>query len=121
MCEFAQLPDGRVRCGVCGWESSRPRGVDLIRVCGAQPAGKEVARLAKRYVSAVARWIAAGRPTRTDDEVGAIFAGVCVPCEHFNEDKQTCRVCGCRVGRGKVALVNKLRMLTETCPRGKWQ
>ncbi len=76
---------------------------------------------AKRYSRAVRRWIAAGRPTRSEEEVRNIFETHCKPCARYNEKKQACTICGCRVRRQGLAVLNKIRMATECCPLGKWQ
>ncbi len=75
-----------------------------------------VARLALRYTKAVARWIAAGRPVRSDSRVQEIFETLCQPCEHFDAEHQSCRLCGCRIRKSGLAFANKLRMATERCP-----
>ena len=69
-----------------------------------------------RYGNAVIRWIAAGRPVRSDDRVREIFERLCRPCERFDAKRQTCRLCGCRVRRSGSALANKIKMATERCP-----
>lgn len=69
-----------------------------------------------RYGSAVKRWIAAGRPVRSDDRVREIFDTLCRPCELFDAKRQTCRLCGCHVRRSGSALSNKIKMATERCP-----
>ncbi len=75
---------------------------------------------AARYSRAVRRWIAAGRPVRPDAEVEQVFKTHCQPCGHYDAEKKACVICGCRVRRGGVALVNKIRMATEHCPIGEW-
>jgi hypothetical protein len=70
------------------------------------------------YAKAVAEWTAAGMPTRTDEEVTAIFNAFCKPCSHYIGGG--CRLCGCRVNQGNVALTNKIKMKTESCPKKKW-
>ena len=77
-------------------------------------------RRLRSYSRAVARWIAAGRPERSDQEVERIFQSLCQPCEAFDAEQGTCRVCGCRVRESGAALVNKIKMATEQCPRGHW-
>lgn len=74
---------------------------------------------AARYSKAVARWIAAGRPTRSQDEIDALLA-ICQGCEHFNADASACRRCGCNLNNQRSGLTNKLAMATEHCPLGKW-
>ena len=79
-----------------------------------------LATRAIRYSRAVRRWIAAGRPERSEEEVRRIHETYCEPCEQFDETRQACVICGCRVRRRGVTLLNKIRMATESCPLGKW-
>ena len=72
----------------------------------------------KHYADALIRWRAAGYPTRTQPEVEACLA-VCVACEHYTKNGK-CRKCGCCVNNSKIAALNKAKMLTEQCPKGKW-
>jgi len=69
-----------------------------------------------RYGNAMRRWIAAGRPVRSDARVQEIFDTLCRTCEHFSVSRQTCKLCGCRVRRSGAAFLNKLKMATERCP-----
>jgi hypothetical protein len=70
------------------------------------------------YAEAVARWIASGRPTRSDTEVAEIHRALCVPCAFYR--RGFCDECGCRVRSGGLVTLNKIAMATEHCPRGKW-
>ncbi len=72
------------------------------------------------YAEAVARWTAAGRPERPDKEVERIFNKNCKTCKWFDPEKQICRGCGCRVAETGVAVLNKIKMATEHCPRELW-
>jgi hypothetical protein len=79
--------------------------------------------LAKRiltYTEAVAEWIAAGRPERTDEEVQRIFKEHCEKCNWRKRRSNICRGCGCRVVSYGMAVTNKLKMATQHCPRSKW-
>jgi len=69
---------------------------------------------------AVMRWNSAGRPTRTDEEVGRILETICKPCSWYDPEKKRCRGCGCTVSTSSIAVANKLKMATEKCPRGLW-
>lgn len=75
-------------------------------------------RQAASFVSAEARWIAAGRPVRSEEQVEVVF-GICRTCEHFRagatELEGSCGVCGCRLRRVG-GLFNKIQMATEGCP-----
>ncbi len=72
---------------------------------------------ATRYALALAKWTAAGFPTRHQKEVDRILYDFCQPCDRYRNGR--CGVCGCRVNDGP-AIANKIRMATEDCPLGKW-
>jgi len=72
------------------------------------------------YAEALARWTAAGRPVRPDKEVERIFNENCKTCKWFDPERQICRGCGCRVAESGVAVLNKIKMATENCPRKLW-
>jgi len=72
------------------------------------------------YTEAVARWMVAGRPERPDKEVERIFHQHCKTCKWFDPERQLCRGCGCRVAEDGVAVLNKIKMATENCPRDFW-
>ena len=74
---------------------------------------------ALKYAVALTRWIAAGRPIRTDEEVEEIVA-ICEDCDKYKTDEKRCRVCGCGVSTGGLAIFNKARLATERCPKDKW-
>ncbi len=71
----------------------------------------------KHYVYALACWTAAGMPTRKQAEVERLEA-ICRECGHYHKGR--CAKCGCCVNKSKVAVLNKIRMATESCPDGKW-
>jgi len=77
-------------------------------------------RRAISYTEALARWTAAGRPERSDKEVERIFHQHCKSCSWFDAERQICRGCGCRVAESGVAILNKIKMATENCPRDFW-
>ncbi len=70
------------------------------------------------WIKAVNRWMRAGKPIRTDEEVTRLVA-ICEGCKHYSGSGQ-CRACGCAVTKGAWAVTNKARMATEDCPKGKW-
>jgi hypothetical protein len=84
------------------------------------PATPGLVRRALSYAEAVIEWTAAGRPERSDKEVERIFAHFCKPCRWFDRHRQICRGCGCRVANNGYAVVNKIKMATEHCPRKLW-
>jgi hypothetical protein len=69
------------------------------------------------YAKALATWAKAGFPTRSDEETAAVYA-ICKECENNVSDR--CKLCGCRVSPTGMALGNKARMATESCPLKKW-
>lgn len=75
---------------------------------------------ALRYSRALSRWIKAGRPTRTEDEILGIFTAYCQDCPAMEQRLGRCKVCGCHVGLAKSPLLNKIAMATERCPLDKW-
>lgn len=72
------------------------------------------------YWKAVKRWVAAGRPTRTDSEVEKIHEEFCSKCNWYDSEAQRCKGCGCRVREKGAAILNKIKMKTEHCPRNFW-
>jgi hypothetical protein len=75
------------------------------------------------WAEAVAGWVAAGSPERSEEEVARIYHTFCAgtpACSWLDSDKQSCRGCGCRVTRDGAALFNKIKMATQHCPRMLW-
>jgi hypothetical protein len=68
------------------------------------------------YRLSVTRWIKAGRPTRTEGEIERLFI-ICKKCDWYDVKTSRCKGCGCRVVPKGLAIVNKLKMATEHCPR----
>ncbi len=112
-CQFTQTAANTWKCQVCGWVYQGERAPH--KNCGNAPG---IVAKASRYAVAVVRWVAAGRPTRSDSEAQAILEGFCRPCEHYTA-KGACRLCGCCL-EGKSGLSSKVRMATQGCPVGKW-
>jgi hypothetical protein len=78
------------------------------------------AQLVSNYWKAVKRWIAAGRPTRSAEEVKTIHADFCSTCNWYDEESQRCKGCGCSVKPKGIAILNKIEMATEHCPQMFW-
>lgn len=78
-----------------------------------------IIKRAGRYTKAVSKWIAAGRPTRSQDEIDALLA-ICQTCRQYNAQHAACAKCGCSVNNQASGLANKLAMVTEHCPLEKW-
>lgn len=75
------------------------------------------------WAEAVTGWMTAGRPERTAEEVEHIYHTFCAampPCSWLNLEKQSCQGCGCRVTSDGPALLNKIKMATQHCPRQLW-
>ena len=72
------------------------------------------------YGQALDRWVAAGQPVRTDEDVERIYSTLCEPCAYFNRCKHYCKICGCQVRSHGSPFTNKIRMGSEHCPKEKW-
>ncbi len=75
-------------------------------------------RKVQNFSRAVTKWIGAGSPVRTDEEISRLFFTFCETCDYLRDRK--CALCGCPVGDANAALLNKIKMSTEHCPIGKW-
>ena len=107
-------------CPLCARFRDDPRYAATWSGQDAKPAGNRIAR----YARAVARWVRAGRPERTSDEIAAVLK-ICAgdpatnspKCPHYAENR--CTKCGCRLA-GASGFVSKITMATEHCPVQKW-
>ena len=103
-------PRHQVACRV------QPEGSSLASFGGRS--GPSLLKQAASFVSAEAKWIAAGRPIRDEERVAELFT-ICQACEQFrpgtSELEGSCAVCGCRL-RSIGGLFNKIQMATESCP-----
>lgn len=120
-CDLEPIAATDYRCRVCGREY---RGITKLplRVHCRSAAWKEMPSLTKRtvrYTKAVACWIAAGKPTRTQEQIDALLQ-VCHKCQFYNAKHKACSKCGCNVNSQAEGLSNKLAMATEQCPKGYW-
>ena len=142
-CNWNANDDGSVVCKTCGFRYSKP----VRRMCRPdgqppqrpQPETDEqrkereeqkaeikveaekigiTAEHIGHYAKALWRWIKAGRPVRSDEEVAAIYAEHCAPCDELVDGR--CRRCGCGVAPGGMAAMNKIKLLTENCLDKKW-
>lgn len=105
----ARLEASQCRAG----ESKRTRSAPV-------PKTPSLLRRSMTYAEAVTGWIASGRPERTDEETKRIFAEHCNKCAWYDRDKKICRGCGCKVTNVGHAIVNKIKMATQHCPRELW-
>lgn len=74
----------------------------------------------KNYLHAVKSWISEGRPTRSDEEVAEIHKKYCSQCDWYDTDQQRCKGCGCKTKAEGAALLNKIKMSTQHCPKQLW-
>ena len=81
---------------------------------------QSIFNLAYRYTRALSRWIKAGRPVRSEEDIRQIFESICEPCEGYDAKSSSCLHCGCRVNLANAAMLNKIAMATEECPLSKW-
>jgi hypothetical protein len=116
---FCTVSNKKVTCDGC----EQCKG-DLKQLGGSlkveAPETPALAQQAKNYWKAVKKWIAAGRPTRDNSEVKKIHANYCLRCDWYDKDSERCKGCGCKVKPAGKALLNKVKMATEHCPRDFW-
>jgi len=72
---------------------------------------------AVKYTKALIFWARHGFPTRSPEEVSRLYE-ICKRCE-YNQNG-TCDLCGCKTNESNIAVVNKIKMKTEICPKDKW-
>jgi hypothetical protein len=82
------------------------------------------AEMAVNVAAATAQWIAAGRPTRSDEECRRIHL-ICVGCEWFDRDQDRCKKCGCGLSSESkwsrfMPIPDGIKMATHHCPITKW-
>jgi hypothetical protein len=75
------------------------------------------------YATAVAKWLAQGRPVRTQEQVSQLYHEQCGKCDRREPTSQPevsyCGPCGCVLSEDP-SVTNKLYFLTEHCPLGKF-
>ena len=62
--------------------------------------------------------IARGLPKCTKTEILQRY-NICTNCEHFDQNKSQCGICGCNVSQ-KPQFLNKLAWADQQCPINKW-
>lgn len=126
-------------CPVAGWcqRHGRTKTPHLHKLCQnderyralwdgqkiQQKAEPGLAKQAWSYAKALAKWTLAGKPVRTEEQINEIFESHCQPCEFFRLRKDgqgNCRLCGCKLNKLPEGVKNKIAMLTEGCPDGRW-
>lgn len=122
-CRWLTLQKGQACIHRCGYVLKRDYDQQPVRVCPGptqqqtQAEPPSLIERATKYSGAVLRWMAAGSPTRSKEEIARIFA-ICKACEHFvDNDRPHCGLCGCTCSEGTNPILNKLAMGTEEqCP-----
>lgn len=114
-CEF-RINTGELKCGVTGL----PVNQEICNRCvkDTKDETPNLFQKAVNYSKAVRRWIAAGRPVRTQEEIDKIYDEHCSGCAMFIDG--VCNSCGCPASRDQPPLRNKLKMATEACPLGRF-
>lgn len=84
------------------------------------PQTPSLLRRSMTYAEALAGWVSAGRPERSEEETKRIFDEHCSKCAWYDSKKKICRGCGCKVTNVGHAVVNKIKMATQHCPRELW-
>jgi len=79
----------------------------------------KMVRLLPCQVRTLSRWIKAGRPVRTPDEIRNIYE-ICKQCKAFDAVAKSCKYCRCRVNDHGNPLLNVIAIATERCPVGAW-
>ncbi len=122
-CRLCQLPRTDVPGETSALDTnetpSRP-GQDTTPDATPPPETPGLVRRTLSYAEALIAWTAAGRPERSDKDVEQIFHRHCRRCDWFDPERQICRGCGCRVAENGYAVLNKIKMATENCPRDFW-
>lgn len=118
-CEHRLYKANEAVCGVTGL----PVTPEQCNRCDEETRDR-VAKLGDKlsgYASAIKRWVAAGRPTRSEEEQKRIREEHCLPCEMYDKGKDACKNCGCSLAMTGNPLTSKLAMGTEKCPLGRWE
>jgi len=118
-CEHRVWHKNEPRCGVTGL----PVDADQCNRCE-EETRERVAKLGDKligYASAIKKWVAAGRPTRSEEEQKKILEDHCLKCEMYDREKDSCKNCGCSLAQTGNPLTSKLAMGTESCPLGRWK
>lgn len=93
---------------------------NVVKTFELVPTAPNLFRRSVTWAEAMASWILAGRPERSDEEVQNIFQKYCKACSWYDSKKQICRGCGCNVNDYGHPAFNKIKMATQHCPRTLW-
>lgn len=118
-CPFHYEGDSGLKCSI----TNLPVTPDICSRCDAETREHEATfgKKVKNYFGAVRRWVASGRPVRSDEEIQRLFDEHCGNgCDRYEPEKHACKNCGCAVSTDSSPLSNKLAMATEHCPLGRF-
>ncbi len=118
VCPYRDRKSGSLICTVTGL----PVTEEICNKCD-KDVRDHSASLGEKFVNyygAIRKWIAAGRPARTPEEINKLFEEHCKKCDKYDADKHACKNCGCAVSTDSTPLTNKLAMATERCPLGRF-
>tara|TARA_R110000744_G_scaffold115465_2_gene216072 strand:- start:292 stop:531 length:240 start_codon:yes stop_codon:yes gene_type:complete len=73
----------------------------------------KIFELISNFSSEVYKYVKEGRPNVNEDEYKERIE-TCSTCEHLNQQKATCKMCGCY-------MPVKATWATSNCPKGKWK
>lgn len=121
-CPFRDSKNGKLFCTVTGL-SVTPEICHRCDKETAQEARLKEAHIGNKilnYGIAIRRWVAAGKPVRSQERILQIFDQHCSKCERYDPDRHACKNCGCAVSEVAEPLNNKLAMATESCPLGQF-
>lgn len=116
-CEYRVNAGGKL-CAV----TNLPVTPDICNRCAkdTKDATPNLLEKVMNYSAAVRKWVAAGRPERTQDEIESIYNEHCSKCAMFDVKRKVCNSCGCPASTDQPPLRNKLKMATEACPLGRF-
>lgn len=117
-CEFRYRQSSQPTCGMTGLKVDK----DVCQRC-AKDTKMETATLIGKvmnYQAAVRKWVGAGRPVRSQEEIDRIYEEHCSQCNMYDKARKICNSCGCPATKDQPALRNKLKMATEACPLGRF-
>lgn len=80
--------------------------------------GPGVIKKTTNFTQSSFKYVKAGRPRRTDEEIDKIL-DICHNCPTKRFNGKICTRCGCPINRERKWL-NKLKWGTERCPDGHW-
>jgi hypothetical protein len=108
------------QCETCPYRPRNIKEIPIVLKLPIKPAPIKPVPIKRaiHYTKAVVEWVAKGLPERTQEEVESILSTYCKPCDWH--DNGVCKGCGCNVNELRFAILNKIKMKTQHCPKGLW-